>query len=34
MKCFADVGVKGAKGCAALTEKHKEIIRKVIDKND
>ena len=21
MKCFADVGVKGAKGCAALTEK-------------
>jgi len=21
MKCFADVGVKGAKGCAALKEK-------------
>ena len=21
MKCFADVGVKGAKGCAALTKK-------------
>jgi len=21
VKCFADVGVKGAKGCAALTEK-------------
>ena len=21
MKCFTDVGVKGAKGCAALTEK-------------
>lgn len=21
MKCFADVGVKGAKSCAALTEK-------------
>ena len=21
MKCFADVGLKGAKGCAVLTEK-------------